>query len=89
MLRRIKHVRRRPTIFMFTTVRRIAPCRGARGRDARRIDLAGRNERGARQPNYFQFLGRWLTNESLPLRLDDDEVARAAAVVEKYLPAQP
>jgi penicillin amidase len=39
--------------------------------------------------NYFQFLGRWLTNESVPLRLDDDEVARAAAVVEKYLPAQP
>jgi len=39
--------------------------------------------------NYFQFLGRWLTNESLPLRLDDDEVARAAAVVEKYLPAHP
>jgi len=32
---------------------------------------------------------RWLTNESLPLRLDDDEVARAAAVVKKYLPAQP
>jgi penicillin G amidase len=38
-------------------------------------------------PNYFQFLERYLSNETLTLRLGNDEVVRGRAVVEKYIPA--
>jgi penicillin amidase len=39
-------------------------------------------------PNYAQFLTRWLANDSIPLHLGNDEVARAAVAVEKYVPAE-
>jgi penicillin amidase len=37
-------------------------------------------------PNYFQFLERWLTNESVRLRLGAGEAERDAAVVERFVP---
>ncbi|HYY60360.1 MAG TPA: penicillin acylase family protein, partial [Burkholderiales bacterium] len=39
-------------------------------------------------PNYSQFLERWLANDAIPLNLGHDEVVRAAAAVEKYIPAE-
>jgi penicillin G amidase len=39
-------------------------------------------------PNYAQFLTRWLANDSIPLNLGNDEVVRAALTVEKYIPAE-
>jgi len=40
-------------------------------------------------PNYFQFLERWLTNETLTLRLGNNEVVQGRVVVEKYIPVEP
>ena len=40
-------------------------------------------------PNYFQFLERWLTNETLTLRLGNNEVVQGRVAVEKYIPAEP
>jgi penicillin amidase len=37
-------------------------------------------------PNYFQFLERWLTNESARLSLGRQEAERNAAVVERFIP---
>src|SRR5438093_6791342 len=36
--------------------------------------------------NYFQFLGRWLTNETLRLSLGREEVKRNASVTERFVP---
>jgi penicillin amidase len=38
-------------------------------------------------PNYFQFLERWLTNESIRLSLGRKEVERNAGVTERFIPA--
>lgn len=43
---------------------------------------------GNANPNYSQFLARWLANDTIPLNLGNDEVVRAAAAVEKYVPAE-
>ena len=40
-------------------------------------------------PNYFQFLERWLTNESLRLSLGREQVERGAAVTQQFVPAKP
>jgi len=40
-------------------------------------------------PNYFQFLERWLTNETLTLRLGNNEVVQGRVAVEKYIPVEP
>lgn len=40
-------------------------------------------------PNYFQFLERWLTNESVRLRLGEEQVERTDAVTQKFVPAMP
>jgi penicillin amidase len=40
-------------------------------------------------PNYFQFLERWLTNESMRLSLGREEVERNDAVTQKFVPAMP
>lgn len=40
-------------------------------------------------PNYFQFLERWLTNESIALLLGRQEVGTAGAATERYVPAPP
>jgi penicillin G amidase len=37
-------------------------------------------------PNYFQFLERWLTNESVRLSLGGEQVEDNAAMVERYIP---
>ena len=37
-------------------------------------------------PNYAQFLERWLTNEALTLRLGHDEAQRGAATVRRFVP---
>jgi penicillin amidase len=39
-------------------------------------------------PNYFQFLTRWLTNETIELKLENDDVESAAAAVENYIPVE-
>jgi penicillin amidase len=38
--------------------------------------------------NYAQFLTRWLANDTIDLKLGDDEVVRAAAAVQKYVPVE-
>jgi len=38
-------------------------------------------------PNYFQFLERWLANESMRLSLGSEQVERNTAVTEKFRPA--
>ncbi len=40
-------------------------------------------------PNYFQFLERWLTNESMRLSLGREQVERNDAVTQKFVPAMP
>lgn len=40
-------------------------------------------------PNYSQFLKRWLTNETVKLRLGTDEAQRHGATVERFFPALP
>src|SRR2546427_3154949 len=40
-------------------------------------------------PNYFQFLERWLTNETLTLRLGNNEVVQGRVAVEKDIPVEP
>ena len=37
-------------------------------------------------PNYFQFLERWLTNQSIRLSLGREEVERNASVTERFVP---
>jgi len=37
-------------------------------------------------PHYFQFLERWLTNESIRLSLGREEVKRNASVTERFVP---
>jgi penicillin amidase len=38
-------------------------------------------------PHYFQFLERWLTNESIRLSLGREEVKRNASVTQRFVPA--
>lgn len=40
-------------------------------------------------PNYFQFLERWLTNESTRLSLGREQVERNDGVTQKFVPAMP
>jgi hypothetical protein len=41
-----------------------------------------------RSPNYFQFLGRWLANDSIVVRLGAEQVSRGAVVLESYIPSR-
>ncbi|HZS70046.1 MAG TPA: penicillin acylase family protein [Burkholderiales bacterium] len=77
-----------PDDFMFTVIpshRMVAEA----GRDGMRAaDIWPGGTSGVLgNPNYAQFLTRWLADDSIPLHLANDEVVRSAAAVEKYVPA--
>jgi len=40
-------------------------------------------------PDNFQFLERWLTNESMSLSLGGKEIERSATAIERFVPAAP
>ena len=78
-----------PDDFMFTVIpshRMVAEA----GRDGMRAaDIWPGGTSGVLgNPNYAQFLTRWLTDDSIELSLGHDEVVRAAEAVEKYIPAE-
>src|SRR6266850_6313929 len=77
-----------PDDFMFTVIpshRMVAEA----GRDGMRAaDIWPGGTSGVLgNPNYSQFLERWLANDTIALNLGNDEVVRAAAAVQKYVPA--
>ena len=77
-----------PDDFMFTVIpsHRIVAEAGRDGMRAADI-WPGGTSGVLGNPNYSQFLERWLANDTIALNLGNDEVVRAAAAVQKYVPA--
>lgn len=81
----VRATTRQDFVYSFGSAHRSVYELGSDGNRAAAI-WAGGTSGDPRSPNYRQFLGRWVANQSLPLLLGKEEVKKTGAEPQRYVP---